>query len=223
MGVIAREIQTLKGKKQVARRRQAEDSMREAELNAELYRENENNTATYLKQLYYGIDQLLKYIVDQDVRIKTLDEKMSTMMKSTETLVTTVQEQEQVHLVEEPVLVQQTLDDVTASFVAIKTRKPARESKILSLARAFNMIEKYRSERGRILWSQAPNPKKLVFAYLRKAELEKLDITSTMVMQSIPEYRRVFQYVVYHIGSWKEIVAEYTEQQRNEERERVAQ
>jgi hypothetical protein len=77
------------------------------------------------------------------------------------------------------------------------------------LAKALHLIENNRDHNGRITWRKVSDPKKLIFAYLRKAESEGIDIEKTMEVQEIPTYRRVFQYIVYNLGSWKDVVEEY--------------
>lgn len=223
MGVMTREINNLKGKKQVLRSRRADDMARESEEQAKRYIESENTTQGYLKQLYFGIDQLIKISIEQDEKIREITANMQFLLDSRNTAPgTPVQRVEGNYLetqdIEETSSVTEEQEVVsTPAYLKVRKKKTVKRNSAISLARAFNMIEKYKSERGRILWSQAPNPNKLVFAYLRKAELENIDIESTMAMQAVPEYRRVFQYVVYHIGSWKEIIAEYREQQQQEE------
>jgi hypothetical protein len=81
----------------------------------------------------------------------------------------------------------------------------------MDLAKALHLIEKNRDENRRITWSQASDAKALIFAYLRKAEADGINIERTMEMQEIPVYRRVFQYVVYNLGPWKDIIKEYRE------------
>lgn len=214
MGTMAREIDSLRGGKAAKRRKAAQDSIIEAQTNARIAlekQEEEKELFKYLHQLYFGIDQILNIVAEQDDQIKSLNNVMKEMMKSKETLVHSVQET--AHEVAQPAVVREE----EKALVTRTNRKAVKKDRnLLTLGKAFNLIEKYKSEHGRILWSQAPNPKKLVFAYMKKAELQGLDITSTMAMQSIPEYRRVFQYVVYNIGAWKDIVSEYQESQAEE-------
>lgn len=93
----------------------------------------------------------------------------------------------------------------TSRNVKVRRHHPVRTD----LSQAIHLIESNRDLRGRITWSKMENPKDLIFAYLRKAESEGVNIDHTMEVQEIPQYRRVFQYVVYNIGSWKDIVSEY--------------
>ncbi len=94
------------------------------------------------------------------------------------------------------------LDKVLESLTSTRTVEH------LDLPKALRIIEMNRDENKRITWRHS-DPKVLVFAYLRKAEADGLNIERTTEMQSTPTYRRVFQYVVYNIGPWKEIVEEY--------------
>ena len=203
MGTMTREIKNLRGKRAAKRVQEAQDSIRESEQKAIRYQESENTTAGYLQQLYFGIDQLIQLAVRQDEEIKNLVEQVAMITDKGKAPVPVA-----ATTLGPDMVIPQMVSTYTPSPVTTARKKGAQKN-VLSLAKAFSLIEKYRSSQGRILWSQAPKPKKLVFAYLQKAELEKLDIDSTMVMQSIPEYRRVFQYVVYHIGPWREIVEEY--------------
>jgi ribosome biogenesis GTPase A len=74
------------------------------------------------------------------------------------------------------------------------------------------IIEDNKDRRGRITWKNVEDSRQIVFAYLKKAEREGVNIDRTTDLQTIPEYRRVFQHVVYNIGSWKEIIQEYRQQ-----------
>jgi hypothetical protein len=203
MGTMTREIKNLRGKRAAKRVQDAQDAIRESEQNAFRYQETENTTAGYLQQLYFGIDQLIQIAIRQDEEIKNLVEQVAMITDKGRAPVPVAA------TILEPVTYTKPELTTYAPSPVTAVRKKGAQKNVLTLAKAFSLIEKYRSSQGRILWSQAPKPKKLVFAYLQKAELEKLDIESTMVMQSIPEYRRVFQYVVYHIGPWREIVEEY--------------
>jgi hypothetical protein len=89
----------------------------------------------------------------------------------------------------------------------------------LDLAKALYLINENRDRNRRITWRNVEDSKQLVFAYLRRAEMDGINIEKSTEMQAIPTYRRVFQYVVYNIGPWKEIIEEF----RNQESDKPAE
>jgi hypothetical protein len=72
MGVMAKEIKKLRGRSAYLKAQDALDTMGEARV----HRVVEDNNAVYLKQLYYGMEQLLERVMDQE---QTMRELVSTL------------------------------------------------------------------------------------------------------------------------------------------------
>jgi hypothetical protein len=148
-------------------------------VKAKGYARTEDTNTAFLRQLYYGMETLLNTVAEQDQKIEKL---LSDLGK----------------------------DIVPSRRMSrnVKVRKNA-PTPYQELAKAFYLIEKHRDHLGRITWRSVEDPKELVFAYMRKAEAEGININNTMQVQQIPQYRRVFQYVAYNIGAWADVVTEY--------------
>lgn len=193
MGVMSREMKKLRGRSSYMKAQEQIDALSEAQV----HRKIEDMNHAYLKQLYYGLETLIDKVTSQEILIQELAEKLSTKAPSMKIEIKNPTN-------ETETVTQETMD--------INENTEEQE-----LERALKLINDSIDIKGRIAWRKLENPKELIFAYIRKAESEGLNIDSTMDMQRIPEYRRAFQYVVYNLGSWKEIVEEY----RNESKKRT--
>lgn len=175
MGVMAKELKKLHGRDSFLAVQEDLDNF----MRAKGYQHSADNNTEFLKQLYYGMDRILRTVEEQDEKIERLLNDLHTTPRTT-----------------------------GRSLRNVKVRR-VEPSPYQELAKALYLIEKHRDHNGRITWRHVDDPKALVFAYLRKAEAEGIDIDKTMQVQTIPTYRRVFQYVVYNLGSWKDLVDEY--------------
>lgn len=197
MGVMAKEIKKLKGRSAYLNKQSQLDALSEAQN----FRKVEDLNQTYLRQLYYGLETLIDRVTYQEDMIRELVESVGS--------------RSELRRVKYKV---QKASKVVKQSKATKAKALEQPETIINtvdeLEQATRLIDSYIDEKGRIPWRKVEDPKALVFAYMRKAESEGLNIESTMDMQSQPQYRRVFQYVAYNIGKWKHIVEEYKDIQK---------
>jgi hypothetical protein len=151
-------------------------------VKAKGYQRTEDSNSEFLKQLYFGMDRILSIVDENSSKIEKLVNELGNT--------------------------QQSPKIIPSRNVKVRIRN-SQPAGYQELAKAFYLIESHRDHNGRITWRNVEDPKQLIFAYMRKAEAEGINIDKTMEVQDIPQYRRVFQYVVYNIGSWADIVAEY--------------
>lgn len=115
-----------------------------------------------------------------------------------ETLIERIQYQEQ--MIEQ--LVERVNNGSRPQVIALRKQD-------VEYSKAMRLIRENKDKSGRIAWRKVDDPMELVFAYIMKMERDGVNIHKTTQLQEVPEYRRVFQYVAYNVGSWKNVIEEY--------------